>query len=73
MSKLRNISDKMTTAVATQLAYFDMVQGASYEEVMNATDEKRVIERYRNDRVFHAKVTSMVAALMQVVTSEIEE
>ena len=64
----REIAEKFTEIVAYELHYFDRVdeidlntsKASDIAEMTNGA-----IDRYRNDSIFHAKVTSIVAHLMQ--------
>lgn len=64
----RSISNKITDVVAAQLHYFDEIENVHLsackaDEIAAILDA--AIDRYRSDPKFYAKVTSMVAQLMQ--------
>ena len=67
------IADAFTDAVASRLHHFDRVQTMTLA-ICTAADITEMTEgaiiRYRTDRIFHAKVTSIVAILMQILNGD---
>ena len=66
----RRTADDFTTVVANALHFFDAAEKTThpignYSEILDS--HKGSIERYRNDAIFHAKVTSIVAQLLRVL------
>ena len=66
----RRTADDFTIVVANALHFFDAAEKTShpigsYSEILDS--HKGSIERYRNDAIFHAKVTSIVAQLLRVL------
>lgn len=72
MNSLSRVCDQITDVVARQLNYFDhpiaVQPWESYEDILRRIDDNVHIERYRNDPVFHAKVRSLVARVMTVIS-----
>lgn len=67
MKSKKQLCDSITLTVATQLHNFDFSRDRAtetFEQVQKRLDVNEVIKRYRNDFIFHAKVCSMVAAIM---------
>ena len=71
MNNFNKLADRLTEVIAVQLYYFEYPINSASEAALIMNNDK-IFERYRNDYVFHAKVTSMVASVMRVV-SEWEE
>ena len=69
MNERRNLHGRMIDVIAKQLHAFDNPCGSSetFANYMERLDEKAVIERYRNDFIFHAKVNSMAASLWPLI------
>ena len=68
---MKVISDKITMAVATSLHSFDLLPTTTFEDMQEKLSEDAVINRYRNDYVFHAKVCSITASVLLAVGDEI--
>lgn len=76
MDRLRQLNDQITIVIAQQLHNFEFSgnrQLESFEEMQKRLDPKTVIDRYRNDVVFHAKVTSIVSRVMRIISAMKEE
>lgn len=67
----KRLCDDITEEVAKQLHYFDNAEKINTmltaKEVSEALDGS--VNRYRNDYVFHARVSSLVASMMQVIAA----
>ena len=75
MSNMAKMADEVTEIVASQMHYHDMMDLKQSErqtamQVRNTANGW--IERYRGDRVFNARVQSMVAGIMQGMRWSIE-
>ena len=74
MNENRKLYDSLILAVASRLHHFDFKgdrTNESFESLQERLSDDAVAKRYRNDAVFHAKVTSMTAAISEITIKEI--
>lgn len=70
------LENNFTEIIAAQLHYFEKIDNIDFntitaEEIIKIQNGS--IDRYRRDHIFHAKVQSMVAHLIQASQKEHEE
>ena len=74
MNENRKLYDSLLLVVASRLHHFDFKgdrTNESFESLQERLSDDAVAKRYRNDAVFHAKVTSMTAAISEITIKEI--
>ena len=68
---MKLLLDKVTMAIATQLHSFDLLPTTTFEDIQEKLSDDAVINRYRNDPVFHAKVCSLTTSVLRSVGDDI--